>query len=431
MNNPVTHIQQPIVTSPLKTRSADVDLLFSAEIAEDGLLYDRITGCPATYAAAGARTYIEKDDTIRTAPANAPRIGANGLLCEPAETNLLEYIDDLDSSYWSKTSGGIPCVLIGDSIQAAGLTLQAVIEAENSEEHKFYKSGALPDAGTYFLAAPIKANGRSEARIFAWNSADGGFASHFDLTTGQPWGSNTDAEGMIALDDGVFLCWIIVTVSDASSWTLVVENGEHTGTYAGDGVSGLYVGQPQCIEGAAVQSLILGSGAGTTSRVSDMGAATWPFAKLHPNLATLLSGTDDCTVIVECTPGFSGAPSAEVNIWSSSGVSRYNGLYFRTVDGRFSWGDSTPTYFGLTGSNGFVSGVRCASALVRSSSQGLVGVNTGGSWVFDTANNINALAIGISFSFGQTVGGVLPFYVSRLCIYNRALSTTEIEGRYM
>lgn len=56
----------------------------------------------ATFTRASSATYIDANGILQTASSNEPRLTADGLLMEPAGTNLLTYSDDFSQGYWGK-----------------------------------------------------------------------------------------------------------------------------------------------------------------------------------------------------------------------------------------------------------------------------------------------------------------------------------------
>lgn len=304
-----------------------------------GMVYDRVQRMKVadTPSIAGPRPYIGHDNRVHWAPENALRLGRDGGINDVARTNLLEYTDDFSQSYWTKT--GLQPFYSADNIQAAGMTLQKMVEDTSTGQHRFARWSNPVPVGVYTVGAPFLVGERSRTAITIYNSTDGSLFSRFNLLTGEAYNkTGVDDAWVDQLADGVCVCWLRVTTSAASDITVYMRDAADSVSYTGDGVSGLYIGDPTLVEGAYYGPPLPSPGAGTMSYPSDMGKAVIPFDRLRSGTAELLAGTDDCTVLVRLR---ALAPSTIIANTMTAGVVSFSGV---TIQG---------LWLGATASNAF------------------------------------------------------------------------------
>jgi hypothetical protein len=219
------------------------------------------TPTSATFSRATPGTYVNEAGIVRQAGVNQPRYQDGRLLLEGAGQNLLTYSASLDTSPWFKTR----ITIINNATTAPDETMTAEKLVENTDTgaHHCSRSFAFTAGVTYTLSAHVKAAERSAGNLRLGNGVvnfSGGIADcAFDLVAGTAIkGLSGIRVGIRELADGWYRIWITGTadasLSDNVS-AVFLSNGA-TGTYTGDGTSGMYVWGVQLEVGAEPSSYI-------------------------------------------------------------------------------------------------------------------------------------------------------------------------------
>lgn len=168
-----------------------------------------------------------------------------------ARTNLLVRSQEFDNASWTKSGLAATPVIANDAIAPDGtLTGDKIVESNATASHYIYLSGGLSaTSGTqYTLSFYAKAGERPA--VFADVSAarfGGGSAPtvKFDLATGVSIvvQGPVASHGIVSIGGGWYRCHFSsdCTSTGAASPSLYLSTGSGGTSYAGDGVSGLYL----------------------------------------------------------------------------------------------------------------------------------------------------------------------------------------------
>lgn len=232
------------------------------------------TPTSGTFARSTTATYVAEDGVLMYSGGNQPRYQDGLLMLEAAGSNELTYSEALDNAAWVKVRTTITAN--ATAAPDGATTADKVVEDTATGAHHCNRSVSFTGGVTYTLSAFFKAEERTKGNIRLGNGAvgfNGGIADcAFDLLaeTAIKGGFGLSA-GITALAGGWFRVWITGTADSTGSdnaAVLFLSNGT-TGTYTGDGVSGMYVWGAQLEVGAAPSSYIPRTGAGAATRGAD------------------------------------------------------------------------------------------------------------------------------------------------------------------
>ena len=219
------------------------------------------TPTSADFSRATPGTYVNEAGIVRQAGVNQPRYQDGRLLLEGAGQNLLTYSASLNTSPWFATR--VTITANATKAPDESVTAEKLVETTDTGAHHCSRSCAFTAGVTYTLSAHVKAAERSAGNLRLGNGVvnfSGGVADcAFDLVAGTaikgPFGIRADIR---ELADGWYRIWITGTadasLSDNAS-AVFLSNGA-TGTYTGDGTSGMYVWGVQLEVGAEPSSYI-------------------------------------------------------------------------------------------------------------------------------------------------------------------------------
>jgi len=219
------------------------------------------TPSSATFTRATPGTYVNEAGVLRQSGVNQPRYQDGRLLLEADATNLLTYSASLNTAPWFATR-----VTITANATAApdeSVTAEKLVETTDTGAHHCSRSFAFTAGVTYTLSAHVKAGERTAGNLRLGNGVvnfSGGVADcAFDLVAGTAIkGPSGIRAGIRELANGWYRVWITGTadasLSDNAS-AVFLSNGA-TGTYTGDGTSGMYVWGVQLEVGAEPSSYI-------------------------------------------------------------------------------------------------------------------------------------------------------------------------------
>lgn len=201
-------------------------------------------------------TYYGSDGLIKTATTNEARYQYNPqnltaspvLLTEPSKTNLLLYSNSFVTAPWTVSE----TTLSANSIQTAspdGTTNATVlIETSATGFHNITQSTTLVTDTTYTFSVYAKAKERTGIRM---NLPVGPFSASqtvsFDILNGIVYNQLNNAKGhMVYVGNGWYRCYLSTvktTASSAMTASIALMSSPSSGTasYAGDGVSGVYI----------------------------------------------------------------------------------------------------------------------------------------------------------------------------------------------
>jgi len=218
---------------------------------------------------------------------NAPRWdydpithAANGILIEPAATNLLLQSNALDQAPWGAGGGGSnPAVGANVATAPDGTnTADSIIAGTTNGNQHRTQNVSVPAAGTYTMSAYFKANQYTNCSLGSIGT--GNFpVAYFNLTSGL-W---TTIPAAITSTTAKLLAnswyWLSITYAvDAGH----ISNGQHscaftnggTISFQGDGVKNGYCWGAQ-VESGSVPTSPIPTGAATAARGADVLTLAW------------------------------------------------------------------------------------------------------------------------------------------------------------
>jgi len=217
-----------------------------------------------------ATDYIETGATTAQAGIleDMPRLDYSGscpsLLLEPQRSNLLEQAEYFGASYWSKANVDVE---LADTLSPDGFkNAYKITETSASGQHAinvFSSSRPNLSAGSHTHSCFVKVNGVEDI-VFYNNGSSGGAGVNIDLSDGTY--SNLTGGATAASVEPYSNNWYRVTLT----FTAVVGNSSPsiylrtTGSYTGDGVSGIYMYGMQTEAGSYPTSYIPTYGSSVT-----------------------------------------------------------------------------------------------------------------------------------------------------------------------
>jgi len=184
---------------------------------------------------------------------------AKGLLIEEQRTNLLTYSEQFDNAVWSKVRMSIT----SNSTSAPDGTTTAdtfVEDTTASNTHVLYVTqSGLTSGVTYSFSLYVKANGRTQVNISCGSTAFTGIGGTlFDLSANTA-SNGTGVVGSSITDVGNGWKRIVYTVTANGTGSGDIYIGTYvngSGSYTGNGTSGVYVWGAQLEAGAFATSYI-------------------------------------------------------------------------------------------------------------------------------------------------------------------------------
>jgi hypothetical protein len=210
--------------------------------------------------------------------ANVPRLDYLGsscprLLLEPQRTNLLNYSENFDNAYWSKTGATITA---NTTTSPDGyVNADTLVESSSTAIHAvFQNAGVTIAVGTATFSVFVKPNGRNFFQIRTGSAAGitnsplyANFDLVNDLVTAQSVGANSAK--IESYSNGWKRCSISFTITSGSTVSLVYQpitsgTAVIAESYAGDGTSGIYLWGAQLEAASYATSYIPTLGAAVT-----------------------------------------------------------------------------------------------------------------------------------------------------------------------
>jgi hypothetical protein len=201
-----------------------------------------------TFTRASTGTYVGESGLIQSAAVNEARFDHNpatgeslGLLVEEARTNSATYSNDLINGSWGgfNLSQFAPNIILApDNTQTA-----AFISASSVASYHYLSRNITVSAGaTVTISMYLKQGGYQYGYVYSDAAAKG---TIFDLSNGTAVGNILAAptsSSIQAYGNGWYRCSITVTVPSTATVIWVgPSNSSSSGSFAGDGTSGIYV----------------------------------------------------------------------------------------------------------------------------------------------------------------------------------------------
>jgi hypothetical protein len=269
-----------------------------------------------TNVSAGSKTYRTSGGLIATAGANIARLhtvtAGAGLLSEAGATNLFTYSQQFDNAAYTKAASSVSA----DAATAADGTTTADKLIENSATSNHYlRRSFVTSATDHVYSYFVNSAGRTQTNISVFSSSTR--SVYFDSDAGTfsgPVGSLT--YGAIPFANDIWQIWIRSTLGAVTSYFDIYLASSNATSYAGDGSSGAYIWQADCVAASAISSPIL-----TTSGTASRNADSMTIDCTHADLAipdgdtlrfTATDGTTTSDVVVS-----SGSVSVPHSSWQA------------------------------------------------------------------------------------------------------------------
>jgi hypothetical protein len=231
-----------------------------------------------TFTRASSATRVNQSGLIELVATGVPRLdytggGCPSFLFEPQSTNLITYSEDFSNADWTKTGSSITSnVIISPDGDLNGDKLS---EDSNNTTH-FLKSGLISSsASTYYTTSFfVKYNGR-HLQILGSTGSEGGGYVNFDLINGEVGSSDQITGSIESIGNGWYICSATnITTSSATEIRLIPflctsKTSSRGESYAGDGISGIYLYGAQIEEQSYATSYIPTAGV-TATRIADV-----------------------------------------------------------------------------------------------------------------------------------------------------------------
>ena len=202
---------------------------------------------PFTYTGAGKGTRVNKQGLIEVVENDRPRIdytdSEDGVfLLEKAATNLINYSEDFDNSYWTKSGLSLTSGFVSPDGTNNAFKL---VEGTNNGEHIIYKISIGYTSGATLSYSFFAKKGERNV-IQTFNYIGGGYhnGADFDLSTGIVSNEIGGSGTMLELDNGWYRCEFtsLATVGQsATNLAFRILNSADENNYIGNGTSGVYI----------------------------------------------------------------------------------------------------------------------------------------------------------------------------------------------
>lgn len=208
--------------------------------------------------------------------------GLDGWLLEGSATNLCLWSEDLGAAAWTHAGTSVKSGDVGGPLGP----MQKLVATATTTTHFLRQIIAVQEGKQYLVSFYAKAAEEQaiHCRVNS-NAAFGGApisAAGFNLTTGNASIYNVaEASGMIPVGDGIYRCWyrtVPALASDANTTFQFVLR--QNSSYAGDGVSGLYLTGFNIVEGNTLSSYIPAEDAAATRAPDSLSITGSAFASL-------------------------------------------------------------------------------------------------------------------------------------------------------
>jgi len=259
--------------------------IWGAQI-EQGTVSSYIPSVDTFTSRASTATYLDSGGLMQTAAVNVARSSAYGydstgslrplgLLLEPAATNTLQRSAEFSNAYWTPSAATV----IADTAVAPDGTLTAdtLVEGTGGTYHAVTRATGETADTVYTLSVFAKAKERPciylETRFKTTTSTYGGCLFNLlDGTVGTPTAGIMNA-GSTYYGNGWYRCWIqfnsgngttLDSLNFQTALSLTVRS------YAGDGVSGIYIWGAQLEAGDGLTSYIPTPASASVTRSADV-----------------------------------------------------------------------------------------------------------------------------------------------------------------
>lgn len=179
-----------------------------------------------------------------TAATNQARVGEDGILLEPATTQLLLDVTNLSTANWT---GSAATVSAGQTDPLGGTSAFLLTDDTSTGGHGVYQAGTLSTGTTTAISVYAKAGTKNWIRLGTGSFT---FSAWFHLTgtgaVGTTTGTGTRAE-IESVGGGWYRCSIVVPSPGAGLLPFVcfIAPADNSGSYTGDGAGTVLLWRPQ------------------------------------------------------------------------------------------------------------------------------------------------------------------------------------------
>ena len=387
-----------------------------------------------TYQATTTQIHREYAPTLKSvATAGQPRFeysptdsASMGLLIEGSSTNLLNYSEQFDNAYWSKSTGGTsPAINLtitpNAGIAPSGeLTADLVVPQNTGGNTVYYiaKNYSFTSGDTYTLSVYVKSASHTEIALQAGNPATWAASTRFTLTGD---GSASVSSGSAQIEkcgNGWFRLSVTGTAGATASTNLLLQfYSSGQSSFDGDDYSGVLLWGAMFEQASFASSYIKVEGS-TVTRAADS-------ASMDLTQAGYTGGP--VSVITETTGGRGSYP--RTFSLSDGTITNYANIHRNGTDT-----DTSTDYRVRLFTDGVSQVDRTASASASATKIGMsidtnsvISTFDGGSSATDSSaviNTMTTLEVGDQPTGGKQWNGTLK----RVSVYGTALSQTELES---
>lgn len=232
-----------------------------------------------TFARASTATYVGSDGLVKTAAANVPRFDHNpvtgegfGLLIEEAKTNLLNYSEQFDNAYWTKTNATVTTNSATNLAPDGTATADLLLETTTNGIHAVSRAYSFTVGVTYTFSIFVKPSGRSIIDVETGNNTILPLRAYFDLST-ETVNVISGTASIEKFPNGWYRCSCTsatgATATTSTNVNFIITSTGTTTTYAGDVTKGLFLWGAQ-VEASNSVSSYIPVVASTVTRAADL-----------------------------------------------------------------------------------------------------------------------------------------------------------------
>jgi len=168
-----------------------------------------------------------------------PNSGVGSWLIEPQSTNLLEYSESFDNSYWVKSGATVTSGFSAPSVDSP-LGAFKLVEGTSNGQHKLQKANLTVSATSNTVSYFIKKAERN--KVLVEFGGGGGGTAGFDLSLGAIISESGVTAKIELISSDWYRCSVTFTTTSTSVYTSVYTlNDSNSNSYQGDGTSGVYI----------------------------------------------------------------------------------------------------------------------------------------------------------------------------------------------
>jgi hypothetical protein len=219
----------------------------------------------------------------------------DGKTVAKAEENLLQYSQEFDNAYWTKSQATITAN--STTAPDGTTTAESLVEGSGTVTPVVTRAGLPVISGqTYVLSVFAKANTRSWLRIAQGNSAFGAGdyltvrSVYFDLTNGVVGtkGSTFTSASITSVGNGWYRCVAIGTAASSTNlgFDIGVASADLTGSFTGDGASNIFIWGAQLEQRSSVTAYTATTTAPITNYIPALQTAASGVARFEHNPIT-------------------------------------------------------------------------------------------------------------------------------------------------